>query len=60
HTRIRIAKVREYDYAEAKDMVGELERLSRIVDIPSMVRLMKRIVPEFISQNSRYEEFDRK
>ena len=59
HTRIRIAKVREYDYEEAKDMVGELEHLSRIVDIPSMVRLMKQIVPEFISNNSRYQKYDK-
>lgn len=60
HSRIRIAKVREYDYQEAKNMVAELERLSRIVDVPSMVRMMKQIVPEFISNNSRYEEFDKK
>jgi FlaA1/EpsC-like NDP-sugar epimerase len=60
HSRIRIAKVRKYDYQEAKNMVAELERLSRIVDVPSMVRMMKQIVPEFISNNSRYEEFDKK
>jgi FlaA1/EpsC-like NDP-sugar epimerase len=60
HSRIRIAKVREYDYEEAKSMADTLEHLSRIVDVPSMVRLMKQIVPEFISQNSKYEEFDRK
>ena len=60
HSRIRIAEVREYDYEEAKNMTDTLEHLSRIVDVPSMVRLMKQIVPEFISQNSKYEEFDRK
>lgn len=60
HSRIRIAKVREYDYEEAKNMTDTLEHLSRIVDVPSMVRLMKQIVPEFISQNSKYKEFDRK
>lgn len=60
HSRIRIAKVREYDHEEAKSMADTLEHLSRIVDVPSMVRLMKQIVPEFISQNSKYEEFDRK
>ena len=60
HSRIRIAQVREYDYEEAKSMADTLEHLSRIVDVPSMVRLMKQIVPEFISQNSKYEEFDRK
>ena len=60
HSRIRIAKVREYDYEEAKVAVDELERMSRMVEISDMVRLMKQIVPEFISKNSKYEEFDRK
>jgi len=60
HSRIRIAKVREYDYADALAGADELERLSREVDIPTMVKLMKQIVPEFISKNSRFEEFDAK
>lgn len=60
HNRIRIAKVREYEYAEALAGVDELERLSRAVEIPTMVKLMKEIVPEFISKNSRFAEFDRK
>ena len=60
HTRIRIAKVREYDYADALPAADELERLSREVDIPTMVKLMKQIVPEFVSKNSRFEEFDDK
>jgi FlaA1/EpsC-like NDP-sugar epimerase len=60
HNRIRIAKVREYEYAEALAGVDELERLSRAVEIPTMVKLMKEIVPEFISKNSRFAEFDKK
>ena len=58
HKRIHMAKVREYEYAEAQTVTDELERLSREVEIPEMVRLMKRTVPEFISKNSVYEEFD--
>ena len=58
HSRIRIAKVRDYDYNEARAGVEELERLSREVEIPSMVKLMKDIVPEFISKNSRFEAYD--
>lgn len=58
HDRIRIAKVREYDYEHACEVVDELDKLSRIVEIPEMVRLMKRTVPEFRSKNSRFEEFD--
>lgn len=59
HDRIRIAKVREYDYADALKGAQELEELSRAVIIPDMVRLMKKIVPEFKSKNSRFEEFDK-
>lgn len=59
HDQIRIAKVREYDYGEACTVAEELETLSRKVEIPDMVRLMKRTVPEFISKNSKYEIYDR-
>lgn len=59
HSRIRIAKVRAYDYADALAGVDELERLSREVEINDMVRLMKDIVPEFVSKNSRFAEFDK-
>ena len=60
HDRIRIAKVREYDYNNANDVVAQLEGLSRAVDIPQSVQLMKRTVPEFISKNSEFEMFDKK
>ena len=59
HSRIRIAKVREYDYDDALNVADELERLSRLVEIHDMVRLMKRTVPEYISNNSQFEEFDK-
>ena len=59
HDRIRIAKVREYDYAEALKAAQELEELSRAVIIPDMVRLMKKVVPEFKSKNSRFEIYDK-
>ena len=60
HDRIRIARVREYAYADAVKAVAELEKLARAVQIPEMVKLMKEVVPEYISNNSRFEEFDRK
>ena len=60
HDRIRIAKVREYDYREACEVAEELEALSRKVEIPDMVRLMKKTVPEFKSKNSRFEVYDKK
>ncbi len=59
HDRIRIAKVREYDYDDALKAAEKLEELSRAVEIPDMVRFMKRTVPEFKSKNSQYEEYDK-
>ena len=59
HSRIRIAKVREYDYADALAAADQLEQLSREVEITDMVKLMKAIVPEFISKNSKFEELDK-
>ena len=47
HDRIRIAKVREYGYDNARKSVEELERLSRKVLILETVRLMKQLVPEY-------------
>ena len=58
HERIRVAKVREYGYEEAKADNLRLEELAAAVDIPSMVKLMKKIVPEFKSNNSPYEVYD--
>ena len=60
HDRIRIARVREYAYADAVKAVDELMQLSREVDIPRTVKLMKEIVPEYISNNSKFEEYDKK
>ena len=60
HDRIRIAKVREYGYQEALAAVEELTKYSKSVNIPEMVKLMKKVVPEFKSKNSRFEKYDEK
>ena len=60
HDRIRIAKVREYDFNEAEQVALQLTALAQEVRIPDMVCLMKQIVPEFISKNSRFEIYDKK
>ena len=60
HDRIRIARVREYAYGDAVKGVEQLAELSREVNIPETVKLMKAIVPEYVSKNSRFEEYDKK
>ena len=58
HDRIRIAHVRTYEYADAKAATEKLETLSRAVEIPEMVRYMKQVVPEYKSNNSKFEAYD--
>ena len=60
HERIRIAKVREYAFDEVTAATEKLEALSKKVDIPELIQLMKRLVPEYKSQNSEFEKYDRK
>lgn len=58
HEKIRIASVREYTYNDVLPIMDHLEELSRAVDIPKMVKLMKAFVPEFKSKNSEFEKYD--
>ena len=59
HEKIRIAKVREYDFLEVSKEIDELIELSKKYDDMETVRKMKEIVPEFKSNNSKYEELDK-
>ena len=58
HERIRIAKVREYEYDNAEKVVEDLEKLARKVEILEMVKYMKSVVPEYKSENSKFKELD--
>ena len=57
--KIHVAKVRQYDYDSVVEQIAALGQFAAEVDIPATVRLMKRIVPEYKSQNSRFEQYDR-
>lgn len=60
HQKIRIASVREYDYDEVCRDIDELIRLGHDYDDMAIVAKMKQIVPEFKSNNSKYEVLDGK
>ncbi len=47
HPRIRVAKVREYQYEEVDGELKRMTQLAREVDIPTMIDLMKALVPEY-------------
>lgn len=59
HQSIRIAKVREYDYQEAVAAVNDLTHLAKNVEITDLVRLMKQVVKEYKSENSKFEALDK-
>lgn len=58
--KIRIAKVREYDYFDVEKQIEELISISKSYDDMATVKKMKEIVPEYISNNSIYEKLDKK
>ena len=60
HKKIRIAHVREYDYAQVCQHIEELFQISRKFDDMETVRKMKQIVPEYVSNNSKYDVLDYK
>ena len=57
--KIKIAKVRRYEYDDVLEAYAAFENLARNVEIMDTVALMKKIVPEFISRNSRFEVLDK-
>ena len=59
HPKIKIAAVREYDYAEALKNEEILFELSKDYDDMAIVKKMKEIVPEYKSQHSKYEVLDK-
>lgn len=59
HPKIKVAAVREYPYELALRNEVELYELSKTYDDMAIVKKMKEIVPEYKSQNSKYEELDK-
>jgi len=58
HKKIRIATVREYDFEEVSKDIQELIDISERYDDMATVKKMKEIVPEYKSNNSKYEQLD--
>lgn len=59
HPKIKIAKVREYGFDEVAEAIGALIGDAPGSDDMQIVAGMKRIVPEFRSQHSKYEALDK-
>jgi FlaA1/EpsC-like NDP-sugar epimerase len=59
HNQIMIAQVKEYDFISVTDSINELIGLFEKQENKNIVKHMKSMVPEFISNNSVYEELDK-
>jgi FlaA1/EpsC-like NDP-sugar epimerase len=57
--KILIGAVQEYDYKYVLSLLTLLVETANKFDKMETVRLMKKLVPEFISQNSEYEKLDK-
>ena len=59
HKKIKIAKVREYDYQDVCRELDELSKIALSFDDMKIVGKMKLIVPEYKSQHSKYQALDK-
>lgn len=58
--KIMVAKVREYDYATVCENERRLMEVSKTFYDMAIVKVMKEIVPEYKSRQSKYEILDKK
>ena len=58
--KIKIANVRKYDYGFVCQHLAELTSSALTFDDDNAVKIMKKLVPEYISTNSVYEYLDKK
>ena len=58
--KIMVAKVPDYNYLETNELISDLYKQKDILKNRMLVKIMKHIVPEYISNNSVYEELDKK
>lgn len=59
HSKIMIAKVREYDFEVVEAKIDQLVSLTKNQNEREIVLKMKELVPEFKSNNSVFEELDK-
>lgn len=58
HQKIMVATVREYDFEKVKTVVNELTHLFGKQNNNDLVKILKKYIPEYKSNNSIFEELD--
>jgi len=60
HDKVMKSKVREYSLNEAAPMIDNIVLLASKQEKYEMVSLMKKLVPEYVSNNSEFKSLDKK
>jgi len=58
HDKITVATVRQYEFEKVINEIQIIITYSKRVDICNTIKAMKKVIPEFISNNSPYSEYD--
>ncbi len=58
HDKITVATVRQYEFDKVLKDIQLIITYSKSVDIKNTIKMMKQMIPEFISNNSPFSEFD--
>lgn len=59
HQKIRISHIDKFDIEKLNVMINKLIIAARKNDVPNTIKTMKKIVPEYISNNSEFQVFDK-
>lgn len=58
HPKIKISKIITYSFTYVQQVIDELLQLNKLNNDYKMVKKMKEIIPDYKSNNSKYEELD--
>ena len=58
HEKIMVAETREYDFEYVQEAIHSLVEAAKLENDWKTVRLMKLMIPEFLSNNSKFERLD--
>ena len=58
HSKITIARVREYEFSAIENMIQEVIPLVEMGSVEDIVKILKVVIPEFKSNNSVFERLD--
>lgn len=59
HPKIFVAKVRQVDYMEISEQVTRISEWALYCRVDECIRLLKELVPEYVSNNSEFCKFDK-